>query len=245
MPRGGGRGFFSLARMANDMGFRLGDADAASVQGQRHAAFDLWAAVLDCERRGQYRRASDLLRDCLRQPALDQADVHFHIAWCLEALNTDLDTAFAHYLKAAESATNAQLRSNARYRAALLAYARGDRALATPLLEAVCDAAAIEPGFRTLAEHALYWLGMCREGEERVLDAVALYEEVARKSGTALAAEARYRQLQCQLAIGDFGAALTTVDRLVGLDDGSDRVAQLVRLAREERRQVLQALAHA
>lgn len=206
---------------------------------------DPWREALELESQGQYRSARERLAQCLRTAGFDAANVHFHLGWCLEA-DGERSSAFAQYLQAAALAAEAPLVANATYRAALLALGDGDPAQALSLLERSREACASSVALRELALHAAYWLGVCCEGENRVLDALELYDEVAQSSEPRLRAEARYRWLQGLASIGAFEAAIRIADQLIESDDGrDDGVARLAGLAAEERRQLLFALEEA
>lgn len=206
---------------------------------------DPWRQAIELESRGQYRRARECFAECLKTREVDAGDVHFHLGWCLEA-DGERSGAFPHYVQAAALAADPPVVANAAYRAALLALGDGDLAQATSLLERTREEAASSVALRELALHAAYWLGVCHERENRVLDALELYEEVAQSGEPRLRAEARYRRFQGLASIGAFEAALRIADQLVESDDGSDDgVARLAALAAEERRQLRLALKEA
>jgi len=172
---------------------------------------------------------------------LDAAEAHFRLGSRLEA-DGEASSALTHYLHAAELA-DGPLVVSATYHAGLLALRCGNLAQATLLLQATRAAAPAHPATRELAWHAAYWLGMGCELDDRILEAVQLYDEVARSGEPPLKAEARYRRLQALAAIGAFDDALQVADELIESDRGGDeRIALLVRLAAEEKRQLLRAL---
>jgi tetratricopeptide (TPR) repeat protein len=204
-----------------------------------------WREAIDLESRGQYRRARERFAECLKAGEADAADVHFHLGSCLEA-DGERSGAFPHYLQAAALAGDPALVANATYRAALLALGDGDLGQAMSLLERTRAACASADALRGLALHAAYWLGVCRERDDRVLDALELYAEAALSAEPRLRAEARYRRLQGLVSIGAFEAAIRIADQLIESDDASDQgVARLAGLAAEERRQLLLALKEA
>ena len=209
------------------------------------ALSDPWREAIDLESRGQYRRARQRFTECLEARDVDAGDVHFHLGWCLEA-DGERAGAFAHYLQAAALAAGAPVVANATYRAASLALGDADFARATSLLERSREACASSVELRELGLHAAYWLGVCYEGENRVLDALELYDEAARSSEPRLRAEARYRRLQGLASLGAIEAAIRVAEQLIESDDGrDDGVARLAGLAAEERRQLLFALKEA
>jgi tetratricopeptide (TPR) repeat protein len=175
---------------------------------------------------------------------LDAAEVHFRLGSRLEA-EGQASSALTHYLHAAELA-DGPLVVSATYRAGLLALRCGDLAQATSLLDATRTAAGAHPAAKELAWHAAYWLGMCCELDDRVLEAIALYEDVARSGEPPLKAEARYRRLQALASIGELAGALQVADELIESDRGGDeRIGLLAGLAAEEKRQLLRALEEA
>ena len=204
-----------------------------------------WREALELESWGQYRSARERFAECLETPDIDAGDVHFHLAWCHEA-DGDRSRAFAHYLQEAALAAGAPIVANATYRAASLALGDGDFSRAMPLLETSREACASSVALKDLGLHAAYWLGVCRECEDRVLDALELYDEAAQTSEPHLRAEARYRRLQALASLGAFEAALRVAAELIESDDGRhEGVARLAALAAEDRRQMLSALGEA
>jgi tetratricopeptide (TPR) repeat protein len=204
-----------------------------------------WRRALEFERSGRYRLACELMRDCLRMPHLDPADVHFHLGWCIEADGSDPLAALGHYMNAARLAPAGPLAVNAQYRAGLTALGTGNLDQAISLLESARAACATSPGLQDLQWHASYWLGVCHEADNRILAALDHYEDAARTQEPQLRAEARYRRLQGLLAIGSFTAALRAADELIDSSTDDGRIAQLVALAAEEKRQLLSARSHA
>jgi Tfp pilus assembly protein PilF len=204
-----------------------------------------WREAIELESRGQYRRARERFAECLKVRDVDAGDVHFHLASCLEA-DGERSAALPHYLQAAALAGEAALVANATYRGALLALDDSDVGQAVSLLERTRTACASADTLGGLALHAAYWLGVCRERDNRVLEALELYAEAARSDEPRLRAEARYRRLQGLVSIGAFEAALCVADELIASDDAGDQgVARLAGIAADERRQLLLALKEA
>jgi len=223
----------------------LSRAEAALKAESNCTVADPWRQALELEARGEYRRARERFADCLEAPGLDAGDIHFHIACCLDA-EGERARAFADYLQAAALAVDAPLVANATYRAALLALGDGEGGEAMSLLQRTREACATSAALAAQTLHAAYWLGVCCEGEGRVLDALALYEEAARSSEPRLQAEARYRRLLGLASIGAFGPAIQVADQLIDSDDRrDDAIARLARLAAEEKRQLILALKEA
>jgi tetratricopeptide (TPR) repeat protein len=206
---------------------------------------DAWREAIELESRGQYRRARERFTECLNARDVEAGDVHFHLGWCLEA-DGERSGAMTHYLQAAALATARPVAANATYRAALLALGDADLVQAMRLLERTREASASCVEVRELAPHAAYWLGVCCERDNRVLDALELYDEASRSGEPRLRAEARYRRLQGLASIGAFEAAIRIAEQLIESDDGrDDGVARLAGLAADERLQLLLALKEA
>ncbi|RMG61281.1 MAG: hypothetical protein D6715_13965 [Calditrichaeota bacterium] len=202
-----------------------------------HALFE---EALALERQGAFREAFQLFRQCARGFGLDRGDVYFHLGWCLEQdAQPDWVAARKYYHRAAALSTSPVVRMNARFRAGwLFMQQRAHRSALLEFEKAVEEGEKAGKQTHRLYGEACYWYALMLEAGQRYLDALAWYAQVA-DGFPLLAPECRYRQIRCQIQVGDFAGALQTCRRFqqsAPAGFSPQRLAELKRLVQEEQK---------
>jgi len=206
----------------------------------------IYEQALELEALGFYADALTLFNQCLDNPSYPRGDIFFHCGWCIEQQHgSDSEFACDLYEQSLETITHSSGKSHAAFRAGWIRFHRKEYAEASDMFRrAIKEGRGVEPA-ETIVHHAMYWLAVCLEAENRYLDAITWYRKV-RDVSSSLEPEARLREIYCLVSVADFEAALQlarTFETDCPPHFPESRYSELARTAAKEKKMLEQSLA--
>lgn len=168
---------------------------------------NIFQAALDCEAAGEFRKAYELLTQCLSDTGRAPGEIAFHRGWCLEnCADADRERAIGFYEQAAEKASDDALKSNACFRSGWLLLQQKEHGKAASSFKKVLDLARQAQIDSDLYHQTLFWYAVCLEHLGRYIEAAHCHDTV-RQLSSKLSPESVYRKILCHNQVGNYEAA--------------------------------------